>query len=373
MTLNIVTRETVLANSIARRIKDVERNASLPSMIKEQMLAQLDAGTIPQARVAKDFSLEKYTKVVEQPNGQMVREFVGTGDFAAAWSERQQYEVNAGLDMEPEVWQPLYDAIEDATLPESVPIHRFGPAGVVFEEVVEGGEAKFMHVGESNITVPIKLYATMLEYSEQAFKFGRNWDFPIIERQVGIAYNALRNHIHINPIFAATYTGNNATSASAIGSSLVEKYLRTLEDAAAAAAGDDTNPRRGPYALLVNSANRYTVERALTGGVPQQGLTVLSSIQAAITTLIVYDGWTGVRGNKSVTYPGVTAGTAYLVSINPAVKMLNARSMTKEGLMSVMGNPDISRFIAAQRRYSTYFGMYVSPLAVAHKITLPTS
>lgn len=335
---------------------------------KETLIKEHAKRTFP-----KDFKFSDIAKVVSKSNEPMVMEFVGTGDFASQWTERQQYEVNAGLDMEPTVYEPIYDITEDANLPESVVINRFGPAGVVFEEVVEGGEVKHMTVGESTVTVPIKVYATLLEYSEQIMKFNRTWSIAPIERQVGIAYNAMRNHVHLNPILTATYAAANQTAASAVGSSLAEKYLRTIEDAIAAASSDATNPRRGPYALLVASANRFTAERALTPGVAQQGITLLSSAQQAVTTLIVYDGWTGVRGKKSFSYPGVTAGKAYLISINPAVKMLHALSLVKEGLMDAMGNPDLSRFIAEQVRYSTWFGQYVSPLAIAEEITLPTS
>src|SRR5690554_5565639 len=67
-------------------------------------------------------------------NPRIVHEFVGTDDFAAAWYERQRYEVDAGRDEEPILYTPLYQIIEDETLPRNVPVYRIGPGGVVFQQ-----------------------------------------------------------------------------------------------------------------------------------------------------------------------------------------------------------------------------------------------
>src|SRR6185369_10847499 len=104
------------------------------------------------------------------------------------------------------------------------------------------------------------------------------------------------------------------TAANATGTTTTEKWLLTLEAAINHSKADAVNPRRGPYYLLVSTANVFSIERMLIR-TPQIG----TSIQApsaidAVRGIIAYDGWTGRRGNKSVTYPGVTSGKAYLIS-----------------------------------------------------------
>ena len=276
----------------------------------------------------------------------------------------------AGRDEEPLLYLPIYDVQVDSTLPKNVTIYRIGPGGVVFEEVKEGGEVKFASVSESNATLPIKKYAVGLEYSEDLRLYNELWSVSIVERQAGIAHNALLNHIHLSPILTATYGANNQTAASAIGSTLVEKYMRTLENAITHATDDATNPRRGPYVLLVNGGQRYTTERMLNP-VPQQGFTYQSSAIGLISAVVSYNGWTGTRGEKSTSYAGVTTGKAYL--IDTSWRTEDFLSRVKVPLESAMGNADISRFIAEQVVWYTHFGVYANPAGSVEEITWPTS
>lgn len=249
-------------------------------------------------------------------------------------------------------------------------IYKLGPAGVIFDEVTDGGEVKFITVGEGNFTVPIKHYAVGLEYSKDLVIYNELWNLPIIERQAGSAFNALKNHIHLSPFLTATYGAASQTAASTVGSTLAERYLRTVEDAVAHAMSDTTNPRRGPYALLVSSANLFTMERALTPE-PQTGLAVQSSAVGRVLHLIAYDGWSGSRGKKSVSYSGVTANTAYL--INLGFKEQDHQSYEKQPLQSASAGGDVSRFILENAVLDSYFGVYANPTASTEEVSLPTS
>jgi hypothetical protein len=300
----------------------------------------------------------------------VIAEFVGTGDFAKAWIERQRYEVNEGRDSEPLLYQSFYDVMVDANLPKFVPIYRIGPGGVVFEEVKEGGEVKFVTVESSSLSVEIKKYAAGLEYSQDLRDYNQLWAANIVERQAGIAYNALLNHIHISPILNATYAAANKTAASSSGTLLSEKYLSTIEDAIVNGVTDTTNPRRGPYDLLISTNELYLVEAALQRR-RQDGIDVQSSAIGRIQNVIAYDGWTGTRGKKSTTYSGVTSGKAYLISKQYGDQ--DFRSMMKRNLDMIMGNPDVSRFIEEQTVWYTMLGVYANPTAAVEEITWPTS
>lgn len=306
----------------------------------------------------------------EMEGRQHVYEFIGNDDFGTEWVTRQRYEVDSGRDMEPILYLPLYNPIRDSNLPKTINIYSLGPAGVVLEDIEEGGEVKFATVTSSSKTVTMVHSGVGLEYNKDLFIYNELWGVPIVERQVGIAYNARMNHAHLYPFIAYSYAAANQTAASSTGSTLVEKYLRTIEDAITNSKADTTNPRRGPYVLLISSSQEFMVERALQR-VPQVGVTLQSSAISAIRDVIVYDGWTGTRGKKATTYSGVSSGTAYLIDL--AYRDRYLQSFIKQDLQAAMGNPDVSRFIREQVVWDTYFGVYSSPIAVAEEITWPTS
>lgn len=316
-----------------------------------------------------DFRFKDHVREIGKGNdGNHVYEFIGVDSFGTEWKTRQLFEVNAGRDEEPLLYQPLYDIVADSSLPKNVTVNQLGPGGVIFEEVFEGGEVKFSTIASGQLTVPIRHWATGLEYSKDLVIFNELWNVPLVERQMGIAHNALLNHLHLSPILTYSYGGANQTAGNSTGATTVEDWLLTIEDAIANARADTTNPRRGPYYLLVNGAQVFTVEKALQR-VPQLGTTVqATSALDAIRGVIAYDGWTGTRGNKSVTYSGVSSGKAYLIS--QQYKGQDFRSFEKQALQNEGTQEDISRFLT-QSVWDSYYGVYANPLRSVEEITWP--
>lgn len=308
-------------------------------------------------------------EVGQQANGHRIYEFMGVDSFGAEWNQRLRFEVNAGRDEEPLLYAPLYDIVSDASLPELVKTYTMGPGGVIFEEVFEGGEVKFSSITSGSYSVPIRHWATGLEYSKDLVIFNSLWNVGIVERQMGVAHNALLNHLHLAPILTYTYAAANQTAANTDGDSVAENYMLTLQDAVTNAKADTTNPRRGPYILLISSANMFTMERALTR-VPQTGLERQSSAMDMIRSVIVYDGWSGTRGLRSVTYSGVTTNKAYLIS--QQYRGQDFRSFEKQGLQQGGTQEDVSRFLT-QVVYDSYYGVYANPIASVEEVTLPTT
>lgn len=330
--------------------------------------------TQEKASFAPGLKLTDHMRVVkgESSEGRTVVEFIGNSDFPQAFNERRQYELDAGRDEEPTLYEPIYNIIDDPTLPEFVPVFKMGPAGVVLEQVYEGGEVRFATVSSSQQSVQILHYGVGIEYTKDLVIFNRIWQLGLVERQTGIAYNALRNHVHLYPIINATYPAANLTAASAVGSDLMDKMLRTIEDGMVAGENDATtaNRRGGPYVLLCSTADRFRLERAFNR-VGQQGIERQSSAIDLIQGIVAYNGWSGTRGKKVTTYTGCTSGTAFLISLNN--RALDFQSFVKQGLESEQGNPDISRFILEQTVWDTYLGVYANPVGSVQKISLPTS
>lgn len=371
--VRLITKETMVQRAIDRRVKMLE-SSSHPQ--KGHLLSELEHGVIPKMAFPDGFDIRQYVREADQSQKQqgIIGEFVGTGNFNAEWFERQRYEVYAGRDEEPELWRAIYVETADSNLPQTITVNRIGPGGVVFEEITEGGEVRFVNVESSEFTVTLKDYAAGLEYHKNLVKYNQLWDVNIVERQAGIAHNALQNHLHFYPILTPTvaYTTSGGvgtrteTSASSDGSNLLEKYISTFEDAVTQAKARDI---RGPFVLVTGYANSIKAMKALMITI-QDGNTAKSPVVSQIREVIEYGGWTGSRNGKETTYAGVADNVGYLVGLSDRAN--DFRSYQNQGLEQMMGNPDVSRRILAQTVWDLDRGLYCDTTAV-QKINFPTS
>lgn len=373
MSTKIITQASLREDAINRRIARAEK---LPdSDAKFRLLEELSSGQIPYKRFKGGADVSKMFKAPDPQQNTLppgtVAEFITTGNYAADWMTRQRYEIDAGRDLVPALYPFVYNVVVDANLPETIKILRLGPGGFVFEEVKEGGEVKFSKISSSDDTVSLRHFATGLEYTEDLFIYNNMWRVAAFERNVGEAHNALANHIHLWPIINQSYPSANTTDGTTLNSfyetdDLALKYSRTLEAAITHAKADN---RRGRYVLLMNSADIFTMQRALAPA-PQQGfIQAIPAISASISSVIEYDGWSGTRGKLATTYGGVPAGTAFLIDL--ANRDKDFQSFWKHMLRFQTGNPDISRFIMAQNIWDSRFGVFSDPTRAVEKITLP--
>jgi hypothetical protein len=307
-------------------------------------------------------------EVRKEGDGHHIYEFTGTDSFGPDWYRRQRYEVDAGREEEPTLYGPIFNTVSDASLPKIIDVDTMGPGGVVFEEVFEGGEVKFSHVQQGQFSTSIRHWATGLEYSKDLVLYNETWNIAVIERAMGIAHNALLNHLHFGGILGYTYPAASKTAAVTAGVTATEDWLLTIEAAITHSKADPVNPRRGPYTLLTNSGTVFNLERTLMR-VPQQGVSIQApSALSAIRNIIVYDGWTGRRGLKDVTYPGVPSTKAYLISQQYLGQ--DFRSFEKQSLQNEGTQTDLSRFMT-QTVWDSYYGVYSNPLRSVEEITWP--
>jgi hypothetical protein len=370
--VKLISRETRKLEAIARRIRLLE-SSQHPQ--RGRLLSELENGIIPNIGFPQGFDLRNHVRAASSDEARQgyLGEFVGTGNFAAEWYERQRYEVYAGRDEEPELWRAIYVETQDSSLPKVISVNRIGPGAFVFEAIVEGQEVRFVSVKSSDFTVRLIDYAAGLEYSKELVKYNQLWDVAIVERQAGIAHNALQNHIHFSLIMAGTYSTSTAggakrtsTPASSLGSNLLEKYSSTIEDAV-----QDAKKRniRGPYQIVTGSTNSLKAQKSMLITI-QDGNPNRSPVNSQISGVIEYDGWTGDRNGKETTYDGVADNKGYLIGL--ADRANDFRSYQNQGLDQTMGNPDVSRRILAQTVWDLDRGAYCDTTAV-QEINWPTS
>lgn len=362
-------KEKALERRIAAEMKKPESDA------RNARLMELENGTIPQLHLKEGLELKSMFKPTNYIGG-VATEFATTGDYSVMWKTRQRYELEAGRDSAPLLYPAIYNVTVDSGLDQLIDVYTVNPNGFVFDAVAEGAEMKFTQIGSGNYSIRLGRIAVGVEYTEELFMFNRLYRIANFERYAAMGHNAYANKVHFDPILNATYTGNYALNGTTMTSfkvadSLPLKYQRALEQAVTTARLPGTTRRPGPYALLIGSDSAFTMERALIQ-VDQEGFSVQSpTLNAAIADVIVYDGWSGVRGKDAVTYSGVQAGYAYLIDLSN--RDTDFQSFWKWMLRLRQGDGDLSRNIQAQAFWDSYMGLYANPGAAVTKIQLPVA
>jgi hypothetical protein len=334
----------------------------LRSLINEGV--QSSADVIINEMVADAIDPEGGMREVTFEEGVDISEMITTAQGSMDLLEKVRIDVAFGLAEIPLLYGPLYERINGPFPGGAFQIDENTlQADVIFVEKFEGGEVQFGTLRKGAPSVgTIKTYAAGFEWTEDMIEFDQTWSIELNNRAFGRAYNALLNHLHLSPIIGGTFTGGNATAANATGATLQEKTHLTFQ--AAYTSTVTAAPQRRGTVLLASEANRFQIEDALLTPVRDAQGNPFPNVP--IDTIIYYDGETLVRGSDSVTYPGVTAGTAFLIF--PQRKL---KEMVHHDLRIDIGPADISRLIEGQQVGRARRNLYANLQESVQKITLP--
>jgi hypothetical protein len=306
---------------------------------------------------------EMETFELSRPMGELITTPAGLYDLV----QKSVIDLELGREAVPLLYGPIYRRLEDANLTQFVDVWPFIGAQVVFLEHMELEEVKFgtRKIGTKD-TVPIVTYAAGFEYTEDMVLYDKTWERAELDRAFGEAYNALLNHIHLNPILGYTYAAKNKTAADTTGATYREKLRNTLKNALIHASQDkntDTNAPRKPNILLAHSSKQWDIEEVLArmviGGSEYPAI-------SAINTLIFYDGWSAAVGEKTYEYAGCTAGKAYLIEGQKYY-----RELVKHDLKVDATGADLTRLVEQQIVGRARRGVIASPANSVEEITLP--
>ena len=311
-------------------------------------------------------AVEHLADAVEIELLQPVSELITTSQGAMDLLEKVRIDVDFGLAETPLMYQPIYDRVNGPFPGGAVQI---GPdmtldANVVFLEKMEAGEIVFGTIAKAGAPTfaPIVTYAAGFEWTEDMIEYDRTWEIGMNARAFGRSYNYLLNHIHLAPIIAYTYSGDNLTAANATGTSLQEKTLLTFQAAYTTAVQDI--PQRVPSVILANEADRFQIEDALLTPVLDTAGNPLRRVP--VDTIIYYNGATVNNGLKNFVYPGVTAKSCYFIFPKQRFKELVHHDLRVD-----IGPEDISRLIEGQQVARTRRGLYADMAQSVQKIALP--
>lgn len=307
----------------------------------------------------------------EIPEAELLRpvsEMITTAQGAMDLLEKVRLDIDVGLADVPLMYQPLYERVDGPFPGGSVQIGGdvLFDANVVFLQKFEGEEIVFGTLARAGAPsfVPISTYAAGFEWTEDMMEFDRSYELGMNARAFGRAYNYLLNHIHLSPIIAATFTGNNATAAASGQGSITANMLVTFQNAYKTAALQV--PQRIPSVILANEADRFLIEDALLTPVLDSNGNELRRVP--VDTIIYYNGATVTNGVTSYTYPGVTTGTCYFIA--PRMRM---KELVHHDLRVDVAAADLSRLIEGQQVGRARRGLYTDLNNSVQKITIPTS
>ena len=300
----------------------------------------------------------------DKPIGEMITTPAGLDNLV----QKSVIDLELGREEMPLLYAPIYRKVEDAKFTAHVDIAPFINVQVIFLEHMELEEVKFgaRKIGPKD-TVPIITYATGLEWTEDMVLYDKTWEMAEANRSMGEAYNALLNHVHLYPIISYSYASKNKTAASSTGSNVLEKMRNTLKAALIHASMDkhtDTKSPRRPNILLAHSSRRWDIEECLQR--MQIGGTIYPAI-SQIDTLIYYDGWSTVVGEKTYEYAGVNPDKAYLIEGKKYF-----RELVKHDLRVDATGGDLKRLIENAIVGRARRGVVASPGNAVEEITLPT-
>ncbi len=298
-----------------------------------------------------------------RPLGEMITTPAGLDQLV----QKTVIDLELGREAVPLLYGPIYRRVEDANFTQYVDVQPFTHAQVVFLEHMELEEVKFgsRKIGTKD-TVPIVTYAAGLQWTEDMVLYDKTWEMAEANRALGEAYNALLNHIHLYPIISFAYAAKNKTAADTTGTTLLEKLRNTIKAGLIHASQDKntlTGAPRRPTVLLAHSSRRWDIEECLQR--MQIGGTVYPAI-SQIDTLIFYDGWSMVVGEKTYNYAGVDPGKAYLIEPQKYF-----RELVKHDLRVDASGADLSRLIENQIVARARRGVICSPADAVEELTLP--
>lgn len=342
---------------------DTLRNARRTQNVTEKVAFIAPGGKIAFADV-KIVNGEMEILSFSKPLGEMITTDAGLYNIV----QKSVVDLQLGREAVPLLYSPIYRKVEDANFSEFVDVLPFIGCQVVFLEHAELEEVKFgsRKMGAKD-TVPITTYAAGFQVTEDMVEYDKTWEVEEQNRAMGEAYNALLNHIHLSPILDFTYAAKNKTAADTTGTTYLEKLRATIVAGMKHAAQDrntDTRAPRRPNILLAHSSMQWDVEQALQrmliGGTEYPPV-------SGINTLIFYDGWSNVVGEKTITYGGCNTGKAYLIEGQKYF-----RELVKHDLRVDAGKADLKRLVEEEIVGRARRGVIASPANAVEELTLPS-
>lgn len=278
-------------------------------------------------------------------------------DWQNLW-DALRIDVSVRKEATPTIRQLFYNINENANYDKTVNISEISPFGVAFEENNGHGQAVAQGetLGGAYDSITMVLYAAGFTWDLMASLFDRTITPERLMDAVMVGYNAKLDDIAMSPILDYSYSGAQQTAANTTsGAGRQELLYLTYQDALedlAARLHPVTNRRLSvSNCLLLNHPTDALHSSWVTSGLPsvnERRYPALTQIRG----IVEYDGESIPLRDRTITYSGVTEGTAYLaipagVSNNNYMKIAVKKGLTVE----VDAQPDVKTLTQEERAY----------------------
>lgn len=276
--------------------------------------------------------------------------------------------------------QNIYNITNNPNFSRTVNPTEVSPFGIVFEENNGHGQAVTQGetLGGGYDSFEIAIYAAGFTWDLIAELFDLTITPERIADALMVGEDAKKDDLAISPIIDYSYSGVQQTAASTVGSLRQELLYNTLVDAI-----DDMGDRNHPVTVRGLNVNdvvvlahpfdaRHIVQ--VSAGLPSTNERVYGAL-SEIRQVIAYDDEVINLRSKTVTYTGVTKGTAYMII--PATALPAAGYMEiavkRDLVVEVDSTPDVSTLTREQKAYWFAEGIWTEGIQYfIQEITLPT-
>lgn len=252
----------------------------------------------------------------------------------------------------PDLTSKITQEVVNANFPKSVTTQEFLPYRGEFTTIKGNGDNFPLieqQLGNTD-TATLGIKGLGWETTLENILFNPVHNLQKVSRAVSDAYTDARNANTVGRIVGATYVASQSVPpVEPDGSSYDVKLYQTLAEGYRTLVGlkDYQTKRKISTApgikLLINSADMWDIERVINGQLSQtlNGVFTTQNMQALpVSEILVYDQ--GINDgfafkDKTMSYPGVTAGECYMFVPNTYNWLLTKRGLTMEvGLGNVM-------------------------------------
>jgi hypothetical protein len=277
------------------------------------------------------------------------------------------------------VRQLIYNITNNPNFSRTVNVSSINPYGVVFEEHTGHGDAVLQgeSMGGEYDSFQINIYAAGFTWDLVAELFDNTMDPTRISDAVMVGEDAKKDDLAISPILDYSYSGVQQTAASTVGTLRQELLYNTLVDGLDDL-GNRTHPVTGrklgvtDVVILASSFDARHIAQVASGlpSVNERSYPALSEI----SNVIAYDDEIIKLRDRTVTYSGVTSGTAYMIIPARAISGNYLEiGVKRDTVMEVDTTPDLRNLSREQRAWWFAEGIWYDGLAYfVQEITLPT-
>lgn len=269
------------------------------------------------------FTREALARTISLPEGEMMSQ-----EDVHTFAKQSVLDVSLGMAEHPALYSFIYEEIKNADFPRTIKVMELIGMRAAFGVTNDGESVPMADFKFGKLdTVEFKTFAAGYSISRGWVNFNEFWKLPQASKALGIAHNAILDHLHLSPIITHSYTGDAVTNKVTTGSTDLENVWLTLRQGLKDAL-KRTNAggyRIRPTIALCNSATAMDVEAAIKG-LLQKG-TQLGQL-AQIQSVLSYDGWTGEVGGIKYEFKAPADNEVYLIVPKQSFKALVKEDLT---------------------------------------------